>query len=110
MKNYIVYEEKYGKKMLENTTLEEVQKYIKDKQKELLDFNKKELAREEKDLEYFYEGQYDKMRILDRPYFLENGEWGLKALERETKHCIKYFKDKIKYYNNIKVFRIFEEL
>ena len=73
-------------------TKKEVLDYVKEDKEKTIKWYKEHLEREEQDLKYFYEGQYDKMSILDRPYFLERGEEGLKDLEKQTKENIEELK------------------
>lgn len=93
MKKYIIYcPSGYD---YEVDTKKEAFKKVEELKNRRVEYLKEQLEEEEKDLEYFYKGQYDKMSILDRPYFLERGEEGLKELEKQTKENIEDFKYEI---------------
>lgn len=108
--NYIIYNKIYGYEIFENTTLEEVKKYIEEKRNDYLNYYKEQLKKEEQDLEYFYNKEYDKMSIIDRNYFLNNGKEGLQRLEEVTKRNIDDFKENIKCFSSTESFRIFKEM
>lgn len=107
--NYIIYDTHYSDKYFENTTLEEVKKYVEKQRKQAIEYTKKQLKKEEQDLKYFYNKEYDKMSIIDRDYFL-NSEKGLQRLEEVTKRNIEDFKEDIKYFSSNESFRIFKEM
>lgn len=108
--NYIIWNEHRGELLLEDLNEKEVLEKVEFIRNGIIEKIKERMREEEKDLEYFYEGQYDKMSILDRPWFLERGEEGLKDLERETKRIIEDYKKDIEEYSDAKAFRIFKEV
>ena len=109
MNNYIVKDSLGYTEYYNNTTLEDVKKIIKDKQtKRLADFTK-DLETSTKELEYFKNKEYDKIKILDRDYFLNRGQAGLDDLERAIYREIDINNQRINEYQNGTPYTIFEE-
>lgn len=99
--NYEVYE---------NYTLEDIKKIIKEKQQKRLESFKEELKRSKKEIEYFKNKEYDKIKILDRPYFLNRGQEGLDELEQAIYREIDHYTKAVEQYKDTTPYRIFEEI
>lgn len=108
--NYMIYNKHRGELLLEDLTEKELLEKIEFIRSGIIKNLEEKLKDEEQDLKYFYNKEYNKMSILDRPWFLERGEEGLKDLERETKRIIEDYKKDIEEYKDEKAFRVFIEV
>jgi len=106
--NYIIRTDNYN--IYEDYTLEDIEKIIKQEQEKNLKWYKEQLEKSKKEIEYFKNKEYDKISILDRPYFLDRGQQGLDDLEKAIHREIEYFSNLVEEYKDTKPYRIFKEI